>query len=208
MYLFVHRFCETLDLWYSINVCVQMLRGIHITCACWPTVFLPSPVSPIISTWSSTMKLMKEQAISSGPKDVVSSVSAKIGGVIGAFPPGQLPRGEMQVSNAKRPLACSHNQEDELHVMMEQPKAGDDFVHDIKSIPDPAIVIATERQLDHIIRFCATPAGTDMSILTVDPTFCLCGFECTPVTYRHLLLTTHRYSTSLVLNRPCLIHYS
>ena len=43
------------------------------------------------------MKQMKEQAISSGPNNVVSSVSAKIGDVMGAFAPGQLPRGEMQV---------------------------------------------------------------------------------------------------------------
>ena len=46
--------------------------------------------------------------------------------------------------------------------MMQQYKAGDDFVRDIKSTPDPAIVIATERQLDDLVRFCATPAGTDM----------------------------------------------
>ena len=64
--------------------------------------------------------------------------------------------------------------------MMQQSKAGDDFVSDIKSTPDTAIVIATERQLDDLVQFCATPAGTDMSILTADPTFCLCDFECTP----------------------------
>ena len=129
------------------------------------------------------MKLMKEQAISSRPKDMVSSVSAKIGGVMGAFAPGQPPRGEMQVSNVKRSLAFSCNQGDELYVMMQQSKAGDDFVRDIKSTPDPAIVIAAERQLDDLVRFRVTPAGTDMSILIVDPTFCLGDFECTPITY-------------------------
>ena len=147
---------------------------------------------------------MKEQGSSSGPKDVVSSVSAKIGGVMGAFAPGQLPRREMQVSNVKRSLAFSYNQRDELYVMMQQFKAGDDFVCDIKSTPDPAIVIATERQL---VRFCATHAETDMSVLTVDPTFYLCDFKCMPITYRHLLLTNHRYSTSPVFIRSCLIHY-
>lgn len=38
------------------------------------------------------------------PKGVISSVSAKVGGVMGAMAPGQLPRGEMQVSNVKRGL--------------------------------------------------------------------------------------------------------
>ena len=35
--------------------------------------------------------------------------------------------------------------------MMQQSKAGDDFVSDIKSTPDTAIVIATERQLDDLV---------------------------------------------------------
>ena len=48
----------------------------------------PSPVSTDIQHGhASMMKLTKEQAI--WAKDVVSSVSAKIGGVMGAFAPGQ-----------------------------------------------------------------------------------------------------------------------
>ena len=39
---------------------------------------------PYYSTWPSTMKLLKEELAESGPKDVVSSVSAKVGGVMGA----------------------------------------------------------------------------------------------------------------------------
>ena len=38
----------------------------------------------------------------SGPKDVVSIVSHEVGGVVRAVASGQLPRNEMQVSNAKR----------------------------------------------------------------------------------------------------------
>ena len=57
---------------------------------------------PFIPTWSST--LIKHEAKSAGPKDVVSSVSAKVGEVVGARAPGELPRGERQVINAKRAL--------------------------------------------------------------------------------------------------------
>lgn len=153
------------------------------------------------------MKLLKEELAESGPKDAVSSVTAKVGGVVGANAPGQLPRGETQVSNVKRALKFSGRDGDELYVMMQQSKAGDDFVRDIKTTPDPAIILANDRQFDDLVRFCATPAGTESSILTVDPTFSLGDFECTPTTYRHLLLTTRRSAISPVFVGPTLIHY-
>lgn len=45
------------------------------------------------------MELIKKEGCASGPKGVVAFVSEKAGGVIGASAPGQLPRGEAQVSN-------------------------------------------------------------------------------------------------------------
>lgn len=40
----------------------------------------------------------------SGPKQVVSTISAKVGGVLSASAPGELTRGERQVINARRSL--------------------------------------------------------------------------------------------------------
>ena len=164
---------------------------------------------PFHPTWPSTMELIKKEGCASGPKEVVAVVSGKVGGVLGASAPGQLPRGEAQVSNAKRHLrfrdesGCS----DELYVLMQKAKTEDPFVRDIKATPDPAIVVCTDRQLDDIVRFCATPNGLSASILTVDPTFNLGDFECTPITYRHLLLSTRRYGTAPIFLGPILIHY-
>ena len=80
-------------------------------------------------------------------------------------------------------------------------------MRDIKTTPDPAIVLAYNHQLDDLVRFCATPAGIDSSILSIDPTFCLGDFECTPTTYRHLLLATRRYGKPPIFIGPCLVHY-
>lgn len=55
-------------------------------------------------TWPSTLELVKKEGSCTGPKEVVARVSERVGGVMGAIAPGQLPRGEMQVSNAKRHL--------------------------------------------------------------------------------------------------------
>ena len=60
---------------------------------------------------------------------------------------------------------------------------------------------------DDLVQFCATPAGLDSSILTVDPTFCLGEFECTPITYRPLILVSKRSGAPPVFLGPVLIHY-
>ena len=143
-----------------------------------------------------------------GPKEVVAQVSESRG-IMGAIAPGQLPRGEMQVSNAKRHLQFKdgYDSSDELLIMMQKAKTEDPFICDIKTTPDPEIVACTDRQLDDLVRFCAPLPGVNCSILTVDPTFCLGDFECTPITYRHLLLTTRWYGTPPVFLGPILIHY-
>ena len=73
---------------------------------------------PFYPTWPSTLKMVKGELEASGPKDIMSSVSRKVGGVMGAAAPGQLPRDETQISNAKRTLKFHENQGDELYVMM------------------------------------------------------------------------------------------
>ena len=96
---------------------------------------------------------------------------------------------------------------DELFIVMQKAKTEDPFIRDVKATPDPAIVACTDSQLNDLERFCATPAGVGCIILTVDPTFCLGDFECTPITYRHLLLLSKRYDTHPVFLGPILTHY-
>ena len=54
---------------------------------------------PFQPTWSSTKKHIKQESSKDGPKCVVASLSAKVGGVMEAKAPGQLPRDEKQVTN-------------------------------------------------------------------------------------------------------------
>ena len=91
--------------------------------------------------------------------------------------------------------------------MMQHAKTGDGFVREVKAAPEPAVVMAYDRQLDDLVKFCSTASGYERSILTVDPTFSLGDFECTPITYRHLLLVSQRYLTSPIFVAPILIHY-
>ena len=57
--------------------------------------------------------------------------------------------------------------------MMQQAKTGDGFVSDIEVTPEPAVMMAYNRQLNGLVRFCNTASGSECSILTVDPTLLL-----------------------------------
>ena len=93
-----------------------------------------------------------------------------------------------------------------MYVIMQKAKIGDDFVWDIKKSTDPAVILAYNHQLDDLVRFCATPVGAESLLLTVDPTFCLGEFECTPTTYQQLLLATRKYAKPPIFLGPCLVH--
>ena len=122
----------------------------------------------------------------------------------------QLPRNERQVSYIKsrmKPHASSSGC-DEMFQMIQHVKLGDStvmFVRETRSSPEPAFVLARDRQLDDLVRFCTIP--TNFSVLTVDPTFNIGAFDVTPTTYRHLLLESVRSGSSLVLIGPTMVHY-
>ena len=58
------------------------------------------------------------------------------------------------------------------------------YARDIKSYPEPAIMLGNDRQIADVGRFCCDPY--ESCILSVDPTFFLGGV--TPTIYRHLFL--------------------
>ena len=157
----------------------------------------------------STKHLVKSKAHLGGPKQIMSAVS-KVKGVISAG------SHERQIAYIQR---ASKNQvmttptlkdplTDQVFAIMQEAKVGDHagkFVRDTRLAPEPAFILARDRQLLDIERFCTVPSG--FSILTVDPTFNLGDFDVTPITYRHQLLETVRYKTSPMFIGPTLIHY-
>ena len=110
--------------------------------------------------------LIAEKAQSCGPKETVRLVSEKVGGVVNASSASQLPRNERQVSSIRsRNVPCSDvpSGSDEMLLMMQQAKIRDKsglFVREIRSSPEPAFVLARERQLDDIERFCTNPVAS------------------------------------------------
>jgi hypothetical protein len=110
-----------------------------------------------------------------------------------AVAPGQLLRGEQQVRNLKHTFKSKFDDADELFTVMQSCKSGDCYVRAVKAALDPAILIASDQQLNDMVRFRAT--------------FCFGAFECIPTTYRHSLMITQRNQTSPIFLGPMLTHY-
>ena len=55
-----------------------------------------------------------------------------------------------------------------------------------QTYPEPAILLANDRQVNDLARLCCDPF--EFCVLTVDHTFCLDDFDVTPTLYHHLLL--------------------
>ena len=126
-----------------------------------------------------------------------------------ASSPCELPRNECQVTYLhSKEKASSDALTDQVFAMMQSAKVGDSlgcFVRETRSSPEPAFVLARDRQLDDLVRFCAI--ADSFSVLTVDPTFNLGDFDVTPTTYRHCLLISPRSGKSPIMIGPIMIHY-
>ena len=165
---------------------------------------------PFYPTFPSTKKQIAKQSSLQGPKNVLRLVSEKIGDITTVKSPCELPRNERQVSYAKGKSnqADQSKPDDEIFAIMQSAKTKDKigkFVRETRPSPKPAFLLARDRQLDDLVRFCTVPEG--FSILTADPTFNLGQFDVTPTSYKHFLLRSIRTGNSPVFIGPTLIHY-
>ena len=169
---------------------------------------------PYYPTLPSTMSAIKEkfQSGKDGPKRVVSEVSSMVGGVLCASDACELPRNEQQVSDLKqrqkKNVIPGANSCDELAVVMQKAyleECNQHFIREVKTLREPGIVVAVDRQLDDLVRFCTDDA--EFGILTVDPTFSLGAFDVTVTTYRHLMLKCRRTRNYPAFIGPVLIHF-
>lgn len=169
--------------------------------------------TPFYPTFPSTRKQITNQCSFQGPKNVLRLVSEKMGGITAAKSPCELPRNERQVMYA-RGTSSSQTKSytdphcDEIFAIMQSAKLEDKygkFVRETRPSPEPAFVVARDRQLDDLVRFCTIPEG--FSILTADPTFNLGHFDVTPTSYKYSLLKSVRTGNSPVFIGPTLIHY-
>jgi len=157
------------------------------------------------------MNALKEEAENHAPKAVVNTVYKRSGGIMNAHSMGVLPRNREQVANLRRgnenSICSNKSARDPLYMVMEQSKAcesGDRFVRVVTGCPEPMCVLATDQQLDDLVRF-ATNKGR-FCVLAIDPTFSLGDFNVTCIAYRNVLVTDPRTGQFPIMLGPMLVH--
>ena len=159
-----------------------------------PVVLLPHGNAKRVSssyrrTQKSTLSKMKKTA--GKPKDVISKVFDEAGGMLGASSSSEIPRNRRQIYNIQH-SSLSHGsigtsgKPDPIFELLQQCKmdltpGGRKFIRSVNFETSPSCVIATDAQLQNVVRFC-TNQGPHC-ILGIDPTFNLGKFYVTITTF-------------------------
>ena len=166
-------------------------------------------------TKSSVIRKIATNLSSMGPKEAVFQATRDAGGVMQVDSLSDLPRGPRQgyyrnqVKKAPLPAYLQGKEKDDelLEVLLKMKSEEEPFIRKVSLEKENlTIVLASENQLAELAKY--STSELDFSIVQLDPTFNLGPYECTPISYRNLLLKSKRSGgTSPVRLGPVLIHY-
>ena len=89
-----------------------------------------------------------------------------------------------------------------VEMCSKQQISGNPFLREVRAAPEFSVVLANNRQLDDIMRFCARSSS---SIFGIDPTFNICDHNIIVTTFKHPRLVNSS-GVSPVLLGPVLLH--
>lgn len=167
---------------------------------------------------SSTRDALKRRSSNETPKQILDKVYISVGDVTKARSIGELPRGPADLYNARfsSKKQSLKNKEVEgingIWALLEKAKREEEissdaiFIRECRVHPDFLAILATNRQLDDLKRFCTNP--NDFCIFGVDPTFNIFeeNVSLTVTTYRNLRLHNKTTNTPPVFIGPLLMH--
>ena len=152
-----------------------------------------------------------------GPVRTMEVIDGEVGDIVGQSSSGSRLRNLAQVSTARRQLKLDGNLGDTNHLksnaklaeVMEMCKRGhgsnnEPFVRCVQAAPEPMCILATNRQLDEMVRNCTDPSH--FVSLGVDPTFKLGEFYVTPIVFPLRMLVTKPNGNSPIYLGPMLVH--
>ena len=152
------------------------------------------------------MKVVCQQKSSISTMEVVDK---DVGDIVGQSSSSSRLRNLRQITNARRTLKLETGSKGQLAETMEMCKVGiglngKRFVRCVQAAPEPMCVLATDRQLDEIVRNCTD--STNFVPIGVDPTFKLGDFFVTPIVFTLQMLVSKQSGKSPVYLGSILIH--
>ncbi|KAL9953121.1 hypothetical protein ACROYT_G040483 [Oculina patagonica] len=169
---------------------------------------------PYTRTKPSVVRNLDQKLTSVGPKDAVSLATQESGGVMKVGCLSDLPRGprqgyyrkQLQKDSLPSHVQGGEKQDELLEVLLKMKTDKQPLVRKVSiEKENTTIVIASDDQLKSLTRF--STSEIDFCIVQIDPTFRLGPYECTPISYRDLLLKRKRTGKNPLRLGPVLIHY-
>ena len=100
----------------------------------------------------------------------------------------------------------SKNSDEVLAVLVCMKEEDNSFIRDVSIAKDGiSVVLASDVQLAELETFCTDEAM--FTVMQLDPTFNLGPYECTPISYRNLLLERKSTGKPPIFVGPVLLHY-
>ena len=110
------------------------------------------------------------------------------------------------MSNLKYKTSNGKKEKDELCAVLA--KSQDDevpFVRQLQLAPEPACILANNRQINDTVKFCSAESMTP-SIVGIDTTFNIGSYYVTPTTYKHAMLKNRNGDGHPTFLGPTLVH--
>ena len=162
--------------------------------------------------------MLRELAASANTlKETFTKSWTEKGGIVETDSFSDVPRDQRQVYNARKNIQCNDNSSSsgdsvvDLIAMAKEHESRSDggMIKDLRIHPDLSCVVASNQQLDDLVRFCTS--HVDCTVLGIDSTFNIGKYDVTFTTYNNLLLETRAPDNtgrrhSLVMLGPAYIH--
>lgn len=146
------------------------------------------------------------------PKAAIKAVYDKAGGIVNSKTLSEIPRDRRQAYNAKShnkstSSITSNHQKDLVYDLLEQHYGSlKTFVRNVSFDDAVSCILATDRQLADVERFCTSRASTKSSVFGIDPTFNLGDFYVTVTTYENLKVVCRKTGKHPVFIGPLFVH--
>ena len=164
---------------------------------------------PYARSMKSVHNQLRQTAGKVTPKQALTNSLQDCGGVSEARSLGSIPKSRSQVRYHQAKNKDKAFGSDSLFSVMIQckstdPNSDDAFVRSVVAAPEPMAVLATNRQLNDMVRFLTDPL--QHTVMGIDPTFNFGDFNVTPIVFRYLLLEHRKESHSPIILGPLLVH--
>ena len=155
----------------------------------------------------STKELLQTAVETNKPKEACRNVEVILEGIeSNEISSSVLLHNKQQASTIRRQLFQSQCNSDPITVLVDMHKTEfTDFIRSLQILPSPTCVLATDVQLQELVKNCTLPGK--FGIMHLDPTFNLGNFFVTPIVFPLITYIHKKNKCPPTLIGPVLIHH-